>query len=89
MLGVPLREVSGGTLADLATHYATNAARGEITVLIGPPEDNDAEDLDGSLRAALRDNSVREAAALVTAATGLPRKVVYARALALMKEQRD
>ena len=80
-------EVRRATLADLAVHYAANPARGEITVLLGPPEDNDAEDLDGSLRSALRDNSVREAAALVTAATGLPRKLVYARALVLAKEQ--
>ena len=58
----------------------------EITVLLGPPEDNDVEDLDGSLRAALRQHSVREAAALVTAATGLPKKLVYARALILAKE---
>ena len=55
-------------------------------VLVGPPEDNDAEDLDGGLRAALKDHSVREAAALVTAATGLPKKVVYARALVLARE---
>lgn len=79
-------EVRRGTLAALAGHYAANAARGEITVLLGPPEDNDAEDLDGSLREALKQHSVREAAALVTAATGLPRKLVYARALVLAKE---
>jgi 16S rRNA (cytidine1402-2'-O)-methyltransferase len=79
-------EIRRGTLAELATHYAANPARGEITVLAGPPENNDTEDLDGSLRAALADHSVREAAALVTAATALPRKVVYARALELAKE---
>jgi 16S rRNA (cytidine1402-2'-O)-methyltransferase len=79
-------EVRRGMLADLAGHYAANAARGEITVLVGPPEDNDAEDLDGSLLEALKQHSVREAAALVTAATGLPRKVVYARALVLAKD---
>ena len=79
-------EVRRGTLADLAAHYAMHPARGEITVLLGPPADNDAEDLDGSLRAALKDHSVKDAAALVTAATGLPRKLVYARALVLAKE---
>jgi 16S rRNA (cytidine1402-2'-O)-methyltransferase len=78
-------EIRRGTLAELSAWYEANAARGEITVLVGPPEDNDAEDLDGSLVAALRDHSVREAAALVTAATGLPRKLVYARALVLAK----
>jgi 16S rRNA (cytidine1402-2'-O)-methyltransferase len=81
-------EVRRGMLADLAGHYAAHQARGEITVLLGPPEDNDAEDLDGKLRAALLDHSVREAAALVTAATGLPRKLVYARALAIANPDR-
>ena len=76
-------EVRRGTLAELAAWYTANAARGEITVLVGPPEDNDAEDLDGALRTALASHSVKDAAALVTAATGLPRKVVYARALEL------
>ncbi len=80
-------EVRRGTLAELSAWYEANTARGEITVLVGPPEDNDAEDLDGSLVAALKGHSVREAAALVTAATGLPRKVVYARALVLAKDR--
>ena len=80
-------EVRRGSLTSLAAHYGANAARGEITVLLGPPEDNDAEDLDGRLRAALTDHSVKDAAALVTGATGLPRKVVYARALELAKER--
>ena len=32
-------EVRRGTLTDLAAHYAEHAARGEITVLVGPPEE--------------------------------------------------
>ncbi len=82
-------EVRRGSLAELSAHYTANLARGEITVLLGPPEDNDSEDLEGKLRAALSDHSVREAAALVTGATGLPRKLVYARALELAKESRS
>jgi 16S rRNA (cytidine1402-2'-O)-methyltransferase len=78
-------EVRRGTLVELSAWYGANPARGEITVLAGPPEDDDAEDLDGSLLSALKEHSVREAAALVTAATGLPRKVVYARALVLAR----
>ena len=80
-------EVRRGALPALAAHYATHEARGEITVLVGPPENNDAEDLDGSLRAALEGNSVKDAAVLVAAATGLPRKMVYARALELTKDR--
>lgn len=78
-------EVRRGTLPDLAAHYAAHAARGEVTLVVGPPpaEEASADDLDAQLRAALEGQSVRDAAALVSAATGLPRKVVYARALEL------
>jgi 16S rRNA (cytidine1402-2'-O)-methyltransferase len=81
-------EVRRGGLPELAAWYAANAARGEITVVVGPAgaEKTDAEDLDGQLRRALQGASVRDAAALVAAATGLPRKVVYARALVLSGE---
>lgn len=76
-------EVRRGRLPELAAFYAEHAARGEVTVLVGPPEEADPEDLDGRLRAALETQSVKDAAAVVAAATGLPRKVVYARALEL------
>ncbi len=78
-------EVRRGTLAELADHYAHNVARGEVTVVVAPAEQEDPEDLDERLRAALAGNSVKDAAALVAVATGLPRKVVYARALALCR----
>lgn len=76
-------EVRRGTVGALSTHYATAPPRGEITLLLGPPEQADHEDLDGQLQRALVANSVKDAAALVSAATGLPRKLVYARALEL------
>lgn len=78
-------EVRRGALPVLAAHYAEEAARGEITVVVGPgPEEGgDAEDLDGMLLRALAGGSVKDAAAVVAGATGLPRKVVYARALEL------
>ena len=81
-------EVRRGRLPELASHYRDHAARGEVTVVVGPPEHDDPEDLDGRLRAALTANSVKDAAALVAAATGLPRKLVYARALALAATER-
>ena len=78
-------EVRRGTLAALAAHYAAHAARGEITVVVGPApaEATDADDLDTRLHAALAGSSVKQAVAEVTAATGLPRRLVYARALEL------
>jgi 16S rRNA (cytidine1402-2'-O)-methyltransferase len=78
-------EVRRDSLAALAAHYADHAARGEVTVVVGPaPEERPEEDtLDELLRAALRERSLKEAVATVTAATGRPRKEVYARALEL------
>ncbi len=81
-------EVRRDTLPALAAHYAEHDARGEITVLVGPPpaESDDAERLDDQLRAALAGGSVKDAAALVAGSTGLPRRTVYARALELSRE---
>jgi 16S rRNA (cytidine1402-2'-O)-methyltransferase len=78
-------EVRRDTLPALAAWYATQPARGEITLLVGPApaERTDDAALDEALHGALAQMSVRDAAAAVAAATGLPRKTVYARALAL------
>ena len=78
--------VERGKVSCLAALFTQQPARGEITVLIGPPEAEDPEDLDGRLRAALATQTVKDAAALISAATGLPRKVVYARALQIYNE---
>lgn len=75
-----------GTLGELLALFQAAPARGEITLLVGPPTDQDPEDLDGRLRRALATLSVKDAAALVSVATGLPRKVVYARALEIQSE---
>jgi 16S rRNA (cytidine1402-2'-O)-methyltransferase len=78
-------EVRRGSLPELAAYYADNAARGEITVVIGPAiaEPVSAETLDHSLAAALAGMSLKDAVDAVTTATGLPRRQVYARALTL------
>ncbi len=79
-------EVRRGTLAELAAHYAANDARGEIVVVVAPaPEEATGEaDLDSQLRAALANGmSLRDAAAAVAEATGVPRREVYQRALGL------
>ncbi len=79
-------EVRRDSLGALAAHYAAEAARGEVVVVIGPapPETTSAATLDDRLRAALAAGlSLRDAAATVAEATGLPRRQVYARALEL------
>ena len=79
-------EIRRGSLCDLAALYASMPApKGEAVVVIGPPDHGqDAPaDLDAMLIDALDGMSVRDAAAMVAAATGIPRKEVYTRALAL------
>jgi 16S rRNA (cytidine1402-2'-O)-methyltransferase len=81
-------EVRRGPLAELAAHYASHEARGEVVLCVGPappPAQPQGEALDAALRSAMEGMSVRDAAASVAAATGLPRKQVYARALELQK----
>jgi 16S rRNA (cytidine1402-2'-O)-methyltransferase len=82
-------EVRRGTLAELAAHYAREAARGEVAVVVGPaPADTTGEaELEDRLRGALAAGmSVRDAAAVVAEATGLPRKQVYGRALEMARD---
>ncbi|MEJ0061885.1 MAG: 16S rRNA (cytidine(1402)-2'-O)-methyltransferase [Alphaproteobacteria bacterium] len=68
----------------LAAHYASNPARGEITIVVAPPlPEEQTADLDGLLAEALERKSLRDAVAEVADATGIPRGKVYERALEL------
>jgi 16S rRNA (cytidine1402-2'-O)-methyltransferase len=73
-------------LGELADRAAAGAApKGEVVVLAGPPGEAPAgaDALDAALAAALAGQSVKDAAAEVAGALGLPRRQVYARALVL------
>lgn len=79
-------EARRDTLDALAAFYAeAGPPRGEIVIVVGAPgaEESSEADLDVALKAALATLSVKDAAAAVATATGLPRRAVYARALAL------
>jgi 16S rRNA (cytidine1402-2'-O)-methyltransferase len=83
-------EVRRDRLSALIAHYeSAGAPKGEIVVVIGPPEEEAAseEDVDALLRRALATMSVKDAAATVAAATGAPKRVVYARALEIAGEK--
>lgn len=85
-------EVRRGPLDDLAAHYrAAGPPKGEVTVVIGPPPAQppvgEAE-ADRLLTDALARLSPRDAAAAVAQATGLPRRLLYARANALREARR-
>ena len=86
-------EVRHGDLATLARHYAGDAeTRGEIVIVVAPPaaqEETNASDLDALLQQALARTSVKEAVAEVASATGVARRTVYQRALALTKDDAD
>ena len=62
--------------------------KGEIVLLIGPPGAKAAPalDLDAKLKEAMLELSVKDAASVVAAAAGLPRREVYARAIVLDAE---
>lgn len=75
-----------GPLGLLAQRYAEAAPKGEIVVIVDPPADEIGaapEDVDAFLTAALRTQSLKEAAAAAADAFRMPRKQAYARALAL------
>ncbi|MFP4303841.1 MAG: 16S rRNA (cytidine(1402)-2'-O)-methyltransferase [Rhodosalinus sp.] len=76
--------VRRGALGELAAALAdAPVPKGEIVVLIGEGDSESVSeiDLEGMLDAALGHASVRDAAAEVAAATGLPRRRVYQMAL--------
>lgn len=81
-------EVRRADLPALAAHYAAaGAPKGEIVLVIGPPQEAAAEDadVDTALARALSDHSLKDAVAAVAGATGRPKREVYARALALTR----
>jgi 16S rRNA (cytidine1402-2'-O)-methyltransferase len=78
-------ECRTGSAEDLATYYAAHPPKGEIVLLVGPPGEpllGDV-DVDALLRAELSLAKPSQAAAAVAKATGLDRKQLYSRALAL------
>jgi 16S rRNA (cytidine1402-2'-O)-methyltransferase len=85
-------EVRRGSLIELAQALAQEPTpKGEIVIVVAPPGTESAaevEDLDVALRTALASASLKAAVAEVTARLGLPRRVVYARALVLTAETR-
>jgi 16S rRNA (cytidine1402-2'-O)-methyltransferase len=82
-------EVRRGDLATLAQAYAAGEPRGEIVVVIAPPQAQapaSATYTDSLLRAALMRVSLKDAVGEAAEVTGLPRRELYQRALALAGE---
>jgi 16S rRNA (cytidine1402-2'-O)-methyltransferase len=86
------------SLAELALTYAAETPRGEITLIVGPPETasqgnaisggkTEETDIAAALTEALAQMSLRDAVQHVTRTHKLPRAEVYAHALRLKKER--
>jgi 16S rRNA (cytidine1402-2'-O)-methyltransferase len=83
-------EVRRGPLATLAHASAEHETRGEFVLVIAPPmaaAQPSEDDADALLRAALARTSLKDAVGEVAVATGLPRRTLYQRALALTEEK--
>ena len=77
-------EAVTGTLSALAARYADAPPKGEIVVIVAPPDPPapaDAADADAALAEALTRLPASKAAGEVAKALGLDRKALYARAL--------
>jgi len=85
-------EVRRGDLAKLAQDCAAADVRGEIVLVIAPPlpaQRPSLDDADALLRQALERVSLKDAVSEVAQVTGLPRRDVYQRALALTQAQAE
>ena len=81
-------EIRRGDLASLSARYAdAEPPRGEVTILVGPPQDEapDFGKAEKLLTQALEFMPVRAAADLIAEALDLPRRETYSRALAIKK----
>ena len=77
-----------GSVSELADRYESQAPKGEIVIVVGPPpEKPDAsdEELDAALKEVLKQLSPSRAAAEVASTLNVPRKRAYARALELSR----
>ena len=80
------------SLGELAAEFGgERPPKGEVVILVGPPEETmpDAADVDALLLELLAKSPVSAAAAEAASRTGIPRRDLYRRALALRKDSND
>lgn len=83
-------EVRRGTLAELAAHYDSTGARGEIVLVVAPPGEKEAPDaasIDALLRDLIKRMPAGKAASEATRQTGLPRSELYERLIAMKTKE--
>ncbi len=81
-------ECRRGLSDGLIAYYDANPPKGEIVLLVGPPQDHAPSDADADqmLREAMQTMKASQAAGHVAKATGLDRKALYARAMEIKTE---
>jgi 16S rRNA (cytidine1402-2'-O)-methyltransferase len=84
-------QVRRGRLNELARDCAGDAPKGEVVIVVAPPEENDATDaaIEASLAPALESLSIRDAAKLVSDRLKVQKGRVYDIALAMMRRDRS
>jgi 16S rRNA (cytidine1402-2'-O)-methyltransferase len=86
-------ELRRGRLTALAEHYrAAGAPKGEAVVVVGPPEEAASmapQDIDERLRQLLAGHSLRDAVALLAGESGIARRALYERALAVQQQEQS
>ena len=82
-------EVRRGSAAEVAAWAAAESPRGEIVILVGPPEHRDATDaeIEAALSVLLAETSLKEAARTVATRLGVPRSRAYEIGLSLKDAQ--
>lgn len=78
-------DARNGTAQELAQYYTENPAKGEIVLVIAPPCQSESAEIDvkNELLSRLQKMSLKSAVEEVTALSGLSKKEVYNKALAL------
>jgi 16S rRNA (cytidine1402-2'-O)-methyltransferase len=79
-----------GSLDELAARYGERETKGEVVVVVGPPAPRrsvDAGQLRREIEGLLGTHGVKDAAAVLAARHGLPRRELYALALEASRER--
>ncbi|WP_246066679.1 16S rRNA (cytidine(1402)-2'-O)-methyltransferase [Aliiroseovarius halocynthiae] len=80
-------EIRRGTVQELSDQISDMTLKGEIALVLGQAEENTEDvDLEQMLGTALKEMSMKDAVAMVTQATGLPRRTVYQTALTMGRD---
>jgi 16S rRNA (cytidine1402-2'-O)-methyltransferase len=76
-------EARRGTVSELADYYAKQEARGEVVIVVAPPERETTsdEDIVRQLQTLLQTHSIKDASSLLAEMTGRSKKEIYALAL--------